>query len=393
MLRASLRALHIGAVASARAGISTVPKAMGKNVYAVVAGRRPGLYKKWEDCLLQVKGFPGNRYKGFSSEQEALRYLQENGVAVPGMAAAAAAAEGGEAAAALAAGQGTAAARPAAATRKRRPPGSSNATAGPERKRKPQQPAAAATAGAAAEAIAARAGASGAAIPPTDRVLRLEFDGASKRNPGPAGFGAVLYDDATGTEVTRLCQYMGDAHTNNQAEYAGLIAGLHAALELGCSRIRVQGDSTLIIRQVMGDWRVKNEELRRYHAAADALRRRFASFEAQQVLREYNKVADALSNQAIHDYRSGANPHLWRLDDAVAAAQAEGAAAEGLAVAGTAAERAAMETDTADEAAAAEAEAPGEGAATAGRDEGARAPSGSEASSWLRDAAAKRRRL
>lgn len=63
MLRASLRALHIGAVASARAGISTVPKAMGKNVYAVVAGRRPGLYKKWEDCLLQVKGFPGNRYK------------------------------------------------------------------------------------------------------------------------------------------------------------------------------------------------------------------------------------------------------------------------------------------------------------------------------------------
>lgn len=89
------------------------------------------------------------------------------------MPAAAAAAEGGEAAAALAAGQGTAAARPAAATRKRRPPGSSNATAGPERKRKPQQSAAAATAGAATEAKAARAGASGAAIPPTDRVLRL----------------------------------------------------------------------------------------------------------------------------------------------------------------------------------------------------------------------------
>lgn len=63
MLRASLRALHISAVANARAGGSVAPKAMGKNVYAVVTGRRPGLYTKWEDCLLQVKGFPGNRYK------------------------------------------------------------------------------------------------------------------------------------------------------------------------------------------------------------------------------------------------------------------------------------------------------------------------------------------
>lgn len=51
-------------------------------------------------------------------------------------------------------------------------------------------------------------------------------------------------------QVWRLCHYMGDRHTNNQAEYAGLIAGLHAALALGCTRVTVLGDSTLIIRQV-----------------------------------------------------------------------------------------------------------------------------------------------
>lgn len=333
MLWASLRALHISAVASARAGACAAPTAMGKNVYAVVTGRRPGLYKKWEDCLLQVKGFPGNRYKGFGSEQEALRYLQENGIAVPGMTAAAAAAEGGEAAAAAAADQGPAIAGTTAVPRKRRAPSSS--TPGAEPKQQRQQPASTAAAAPAA-AASSEAGGPPAAIPATGRVLRLEFDGASKRNPGPAGFGAVLYDDATGTEVARLCQYMGDAHTNNQAEYAGLIAGLQAALELGCSRIRVQGDSTLIIRQVMGEWRVKNEGLQRYHAAADALRRRFASFEARQVRREFNKVADALSNQAIGDYRSGANPHLWRLEEAVAAAQAAAAAAEGVAEAAAA---------------------------------------------------------
>ncbi|KAL4424741.1 hypothetical protein ABPG77_000084 [Micractinium sp. CCAP 211/92] len=295
---------------------------MGRNVYAVVSGRKPGLYKKWEDCLLQVKGFPGNRYKGFNNEHEALRYLQENGVTLPGMAATAAmAVKDWDASAA---GQWPPAAG-AAAPRKRRILDSSKPFY--EQRWQRQQPSVAPTA-AAARGVAAMAGGPFTALPASDRVMRLEFDGASKRNPGPAGFGAVLYDDATGEEVARLCQYMGDAHTNNQAEYAGLIAGLQAALQLGCSRIRVFGDSTLIIRQVMGEWRVKNQELQRYHAAADALRRRFVSFEAQQVRREYNKVADALSNQAISDYRSGVNPHLWRLDEAVAAANAAAAELE-----------------------------------------------------------------
>ena len=60
--------------------------AMGKkSVYAVVSGRRPGLYPSWEQCLLQVKGFPQNRYKGFESEREALQYLSDHGVAAAGL--------------------------------------------------------------------------------------------------------------------------------------------------------------------------------------------------------------------------------------------------------------------------------------------------------------------
>ena len=71
--------------------------------------------------------------------------------------------------------------------------------------------------------------------------------------------------------------------------------------------------------QVLGEWRVKNEGLQPYHAAATALMRRFASFEARQVLREFNKAADALSNQAIDDWRSGVNRQLWSLQAAAAA--------------------------------------------------------------------------
>lgn len=74
--------------------------------------------------------------------------------------------------------------------------------------------------------------------------------------------------------------------------------------------------------QLMGEWRVKNEGLQPYHAAASALRSRFAGFEARQVRREFNQVADALSNQAIDNYHSGANCQLWRLEEAAAAAAA-----------------------------------------------------------------------
>jgi probable phosphoglycerate mutase len=76
-----------------------------------------------------------------------------------------------------------------------------------------------------------------------------EFDGGARGNPGPAGAGAVLLHDASGAEVGRVCTALGHA-TNNVAEYAGLIAGLRAALALGVERLRVLGDSKLVVMQV-----------------------------------------------------------------------------------------------------------------------------------------------
>ncbi|GAB4815241.1 hypothetical protein N2152v2_002287 [Parachlorella kessleri] len=236
-----------------------------KQFYAVVRGKQPGLYRSWAECSSQVKSYPGNLFKGFASEAEAVQYLANNNVMVttsPGKGAAFAAAQ---------------------------PPGAASQR---------------------------------------EESLAQEFDGASKRNPGPAGFGAVLYDDATNTEVARLCQYMGHMHTNNQAEYAGLIAGLQAALELGFTHIKVLGDSTLIIKQVLGEYQVKNTGLQPYHKVAVELSRQFKNFEARQVPRDQNKVADALSNEAIANYRSGKNPHIWTLAGMRKRAAAEAVAEE-----------------------------------------------------------------
>ena len=140
-----------------------------------------------------------------------------------------------------------------------------------------------------------------------------EFDGASKSNPGDAGFGAVIYDEASGVEVLRLCQYMGSRHTNNQAEWAGLLAGMAAALQLGCRDLKVQGDSKLVIQQLLGAYQVKAEGLVPYHQLALRLKERLGRLEAVHVLREHNAVADALSNEAIRNYHSGAEPRVWTL--------------------------------------------------------------------------------
>ena len=146
----------------------------------------------------------------------------------------------------------------------------------------------------------------------------MQFDGASKRNPGPAAFGAVLYDAETGKEAGAVYSYMGDCHTNNQAEYAGMIAGMQAALDRGYDGIEVQGDSKLVVNQVLGRWQVKNEGLKPYHHVAVALSRKFIKFSAKQVPRAENAVADALGNLAIDNWNSGAVRDVWTIAGAQA---------------------------------------------------------------------------
>ena len=122
-------------------------------------------------------------------------------------------------------------------------------------------------------------------------------DGASRGNPGPASYGAVVFD-AEGKEKHRISQAIG-VTTNNVAEYRGLIAGLEAALALGARRVEVRMDSELIVRQAIGRYRVKHPGLIPLHQRLLALRPSFDEVIFRHVPREQNKIADALANQAL----------------------------------------------------------------------------------------------
>lgn len=126
----------------------------------------------------------------------------------------------------------------------------------------------------------------------------IEFDGASKGNPGQAGAGAVLRS-ANGSTVYRLREGVGIA-TNNVAEYRGAILGLRAALSKGFKYIRMQGDSKLVCMQVQGLWRTKTQNMADLCKVAKELKDQFASFEIRHVERECNTEADAQANLAVH---------------------------------------------------------------------------------------------
>ena len=129
----------------------------------------------------------------------------------------------------------------------------------------------------------------------------LFADGGSRGNPGPAASGAVLFDE--GGEVLReVGTYLGTA-TNNVAEWTGLITGLEAALELGVDDLAVRLDSELVVRQIDGQYRVKNAALIPLHAKAKSLLRRFARVDVQHVRRKDNAAADALVNQVLDAHR------------------------------------------------------------------------------------------
>ncbi|KAK8655407.1 hypothetical protein V6N13_107985 [Hibiscus sabdariffa] len=125
----------------------------------------------------------------------------------------------------------------------------------------------------------------------------LEFDGASKGNPGPAGAAAVLKTD-TGTVICKLREGLGVA-TNNAAEYRAVILGLKHALRKGYRNIRVRGDSKIVCMQLQGLWKVKHEHMSELHEQAMELKNKFISFQINHVLRELNGEADAEANLAV----------------------------------------------------------------------------------------------
>lgn len=122
-------------------------------------------------------------------------------------------------------------------------------------------------------------------------------DGAARGNPGEAGCGAVICD-GTGAVLKELCRYLGHA-TNNVAEYEGLLMGLEGVLQMGGRRLRVRSDSELLVRQLNGQYRVKDEKLKRLHQRALGLLQRLEAYHIIHVAREHNRLADRLANRAI----------------------------------------------------------------------------------------------
>ena len=126
---------------------------------------------------------------------------------------------------------------------------------------------------------------------------RLHTDGGARGNPGPAGIGVVLESEA-GEVVGEIARGIG-VTTNNVAEYTALIAGLELALDKGVSELDVRVDSELVVQQVRGRWKIRNDRLRALAVRARALLGRFESVSVTHVPRELNAGADALANQGM----------------------------------------------------------------------------------------------
>ncbi|MGW2812177.1 bifunctional RNase H/acid phosphatase [Streptomyces sp. NPDC001415] len=141
-------------------------------------------------------------------------------------------------------------------------------------------------------------------VPPAGRQFVVEADGGSRGNPGPAGYGAVVLDPATGETLAEAAEFIGVA-TNNVAEYKGLIAGLRAARELDpAARVRVRMDSKLVVEQMSGRWKIKHPDMKPLAAeAARILPSSQVSYE--WIPRERNKHADRLANEAMDAGKRG----------------------------------------------------------------------------------------
>jgi len=130
-----------------------------------------------------------------------------------------------------------------------------------------------------------------------EHCLIAHSDGGARGNPGPAGFGVVIQDEA-GRKVAALSQYLGH-QTNNFAEYQGLIAALEYAIEHGHKALKVVSDSELLVRQIKGIYKVKNSTLQELRGRAKELIARLDWFSIDHALREHNREADELANEAM----------------------------------------------------------------------------------------------
>lgn len=128
-------------------------------------------------------------------------------------------------------------------------------------------------------------------------IYSLYTDGASRGNPGDSGAGIIL-KDSKGTTLKKIRKYLGRG-TNNQAEYNALLLGLNLAKGAGAKKLNVYLDSELVVKQVRGEYRVKNSEIKPLHQNVMKMIQAFDKIDILHIPREINGEADLLANQAI----------------------------------------------------------------------------------------------
>lgn len=129
--------------------------------------------------------------------------------------------------------------------------------------------------------------------------LIFYIDGASQGNPGESGVGVLMCDE-DGKGIQRFKKYIGQA-TNNVAEYLALLIALQEAVKVRVRDIQIYSDSELLVRQVQGIYRVKDDKLKQLYSLFENLREYFRSFTIEYIDREKNKEADKLATQAIRE--------------------------------------------------------------------------------------------
>ncbi len=122
------------------------------------------------------------------------------------------------------------------------------------------------------------------------------MDGASRGNPGPSGYGVFMTTDAG--EIIEISGYLGTT-TNNVAEYSGLLEALSVARNEGATEVEIVADSELMVKQMLGQYRVRHPNLVPLFERARSIARQFRKFSIRHTLRAGNKDADRLANLAV----------------------------------------------------------------------------------------------
>lgn len=142
-------------------------------------------------------------------------------------------------------------------------------------------------------------------------MIKIHIDGAARGNPGPSGYG-VHAADQDGNTTEEAFGFLGN-QTNNYAEYTAMIAALNLALLRGWKKLHVCSDSQLMVKQLRGEYKVKNPGLALLFRQVQKMRPRFDYLKIEHVRREFNKDADRLANEAVDTQDSvprEINPHL-----------------------------------------------------------------------------------